>query len=84
MNTDDPQYWFRAKQYGLGWGLPRSWQGWLCFFSWMVIVPLALWLLAPGGKPVRSGFIAAMVALLLGVCCWKGDPAGRRWQGGER
>jgi hypothetical protein len=25
MNTNNPRYWFRAKRYGLGWGLPLAW-----------------------------------------------------------
>ena len=24
-----PKYWFPAKRYGWGWGLPGTWQGWL-------------------------------------------------------
>jgi hypothetical protein len=32
MNTNNPRYWFRAKRYGMGWGLPLAWQGWVFFF----------------------------------------------------
>ena len=28
MQTD-PEYWFPAKRYGWGWGIPNTWQGWL-------------------------------------------------------
>lgn len=28
MTTTPPKYWFPAKQYGWGWGLPNAWQGW--------------------------------------------------------
>jgi hypothetical protein len=31
------------------------------FFSWMLIVPLGVRFLMPGGKPMRWAFIAAMV-----------------------
>jgi hypothetical protein len=36
-------------------------------------------LLPPGDKPLRWGFTAAMVILLVVICYWKGDPTGRRW-----
>jgi hypothetical protein len=26
------KYWFPAKRYGWGWGIPSSWQGWLVFW----------------------------------------------------
>jgi hypothetical protein len=32
---------------------------------------------------MRRAFIAAMVILLLVVCYWKGEPAGRRWNSGD-
>jgi hypothetical protein len=28
----DGRYWFPAKRYGWGWGLPVTWQGWLVAF----------------------------------------------------
>ena len=26
---NERKYWFPAKRYGYGWGIPSSWQGWL-------------------------------------------------------
>ena len=31
----ETRYWFRAKRYGWGWGLPCSWQGWVFFLIWL-------------------------------------------------
>lgn len=28
-----PRYWFPAKTYGWGWGMPITWQGWLVFLA---------------------------------------------------
>jgi hypothetical protein len=83
MNTNNRRYWFQAKRYGLGWGLPLAWQGWVVFFSWMLIVPLGVRFLTPGSKPMRWAFIAAMVFLLLVICYWKGEPTGRRWNSSD-
>lgn len=83
MNTKNSPYWFRAKSYGLGWGLPLAWQGWVFFFAWMMMFFLSLRVLTPGSRPMRWVFIAAMVIFLLVICYWKGDPAGRRWNRGD-
>jgi hypothetical protein len=83
MSTNNPRYWFRAKRYGLGWGLPLAWQGWAAFVSWTLIFPSGLRFLTPRGGPLRWGFAAAMIILLLGICYWKGEPAGRRWNSGD-
>jgi hypothetical protein len=82
MNTNNSRYWFRAKRYGLGWGLPLAWQGWVFFFLWLLIVLSGVRLLAPGSKPMRWVFLSAMVIIFFVVCYWKGDPNGRRWNSG--
>jgi hypothetical protein len=83
IDTDKPRYWFRAKRYGLGWGLPLAWQGWAIFVSWILIFPLGIRFLTPGNRSMRWGFIAAMVIFLLVICYWKGEPTGRRWNRGD-
>jgi hypothetical protein len=83
MHTNNPRYWFRAKRYGFGWGLPVAWQGWVFFLSWLLITLLGVRLLTPGSQAMRWAFIGAMVFFLLVVCYWKGDPAGRRWNRGD-
>ena len=46
---DNPPYWFPAKRYGYGWGLPHTWQGWIVFFA---LSGLEYWLCsaAPRGR----------------------------------
>jgi hypothetical protein len=31
-------YWFRAKRYGWGWGLPAKWQGWLILAVYVALI----------------------------------------------
>jgi hypothetical protein len=83
MNADNRRYWFRAKRYGLGWGLPLAWQGWAVFVSWLLITPMGLRFLTPGSSTARWAFIAAMLTLLIVICYWKGEPTGRRWNSGD-
>jgi lipoprotein signal peptidase len=34
-------YWFRAKRYGWGWGLPTTWQGWMVLVAFVVLLVIA-------------------------------------------
>src|ERR1700720_3484460 len=63
MNTNNPRYWFRAKRYGLGWGLPLVWQGWVFLLAWIVAVLVGHRLLVPGDKVLRWTFTGAMLIL---------------------
>jgi len=42
MNDGDNNYWFRAKRYGWGWGLPITWQGWVVFVVCTLVMSLLL------------------------------------------
>ena len=32
---NNPRYWFPAKTYGWGWGMPVTWQGWVVMVVFM-------------------------------------------------
>jgi hypothetical protein len=77
-----PRYWFRAKRYGWGWGLPLTWEGWIVITVWLcVLVAVVPSLHAHRHVIDRVVFIVGMVAALFGVCYWKGEPV--RWRWGE-
>lgn len=71
-----PQYWFSAKRYGWGWGLPCAPQGW-AVLSAFVVTPVVAYLV--------SGETAAVVAVLVAtvplvaVVARKGEPPRWRW-----
>jgi hypothetical protein len=77
-----PRYWFAAKRYGWGWGLPLTWEGWVVYIGWFAaffggIAALGLrHLQAP-----HFAFVVAMVTLLVVVCYSKGEPP--RWRSGD-
>ncbi|HTV80550.1 MAG TPA: hypothetical protein VMF03_20025 [Steroidobacteraceae bacterium] len=77
-----PRYWFAAKRYGWGWGMPLTWQGWATYLIWLASFLAGL---AALGLRHRSFphviFVVTMVAVLLAVCYWKGEPP--RWRWGE-
>jgi hypothetical protein len=77
---EKPRYWFAAKRYGWGWGLPLTWEGWVVFAVWMAIFLTAVPLLrSPGHALAHAFFVFAMVAALFGVCYWRGEPPRWRW-----
>ena len=78
--TQDPKYWFPAKRYGWGWGLPRTWQGWVVIVSFALLIVLGKFLFPP--KHDLVALIVYILALILGlttICWYKGEPLGWRW-----
>lgn len=73
-------YWFPAKRYGWGWGLPSRWQGWAVYAGYVAAL-VALWrLLPPRDEPVLHAAIVVVLSLVLvGVCWLKGEPPRWRW-----
>jgi hypothetical protein len=80
-----PQYWFPAKRFGWGWGLPIAWQGWLAVGSFVALALVGL-------DAVRSRYgdgayvlyVLILTGGFLGICWKKGEPPKWRWGGGTR
>jgi hypothetical protein len=70
-------YWFRAKRFGLGWGLPCSWQGWVFFLIWLAMLVVAAVRLVPRRPLVFTLFLAGMTLILVLACHLKGEPLSR-------
>ncbi|MGH8371217.1 MAG: hypothetical protein ACRETO_00615 [Gammaproteobacteria bacterium] len=74
------KYWFRAKQYGWGWSLPISWQGWVVAAAYAASLVLIFRFLPPVANTMLflCGVLASSAILLL-VCVLKGEPTKWRW-----
>lgn len=35
--NESKRYWFPAKKYGWGWGMPATWQGWLVLGAYLAL-----------------------------------------------
>ena len=77
--SDDGKYWFHAKRYGWGWGLPSSWQGWVVFIAYFGLLGLGLLLARPWGPFFYLAFVAVLSVMLVAVCWLKGEPPKWRW-----
>jgi hypothetical protein len=76
----EQKYWFPAKRYGWGWGIPGSWQGWLVLAAFAALLAIGFVVFPPDKE---LGFFKLYVAILCGVLilvCWlKGEPPRWRW-----
>ena len=73
-------YWFRAKTYGWGWGLPCTWQGWVVLGAAALLMCAAPIVFPPSTDPVMFHVALWSVVLLLVATCWiKGEPPRWRW-----
>jgi hypothetical protein len=79
MNSEQQPYWFRAKRYGWGWGLPCAWQGWVVMIAWTVLVIVLSPILALHSMPGFFLFIFGMAGVLIAICWAKGEPPKWRW-----
>ena len=80
--SDKSSYWFGARRYGWGWGLPRVWQGWVVLAVFFALVAAgAIFLLPSRGHLFFFGYMTVLCLLLVLVCWVKGGPP--RWRWGE-
>jgi len=78
MQTED-KYWFPAKRYGWGWGIPSAWQGWLVLAVFVGLQVLGKFLFPFSTEPgLYIAYVVVVCGLLVGVCWLKGEPP--RWR----
>ncbi len=82
MSVRPPKYWFPAKRYGWGWGLPSAWQGWVVLFTYLVLVLGGIPLVeASMGSLFFVGFVSVLTVALIGICWLTGGTPRWRWGG---
>jgi hypothetical protein len=81
--SPESEYWFRAKKYGWGWGLPVRWQGWAVLIAFFALLAAGNLLLVVLTHHLiwYLGYVGVLTAALLGVCYAKGEPPKWRWGG---
>ena len=78
MTHDPSRYWFPAKRYGWGWGVPRTWEGWAV----LAVATLLIVLTGFVDSPWRWVILLVTTLLTLLICLKKGEPT--RWRWGDR
>jgi hypothetical protein len=78
--ADVERYWFPAKRYGWGWGLPTKWQGWVGLAVYLVLLGVGVRVFPPADSRFSFfGYLCAVTALLFIICYAKGEPPSWRW-----
>jgi hypothetical protein len=79
--NDQPTFWFPAKRYGWGWGLPVRWQGWLVFVGYLALVYAGISYLIPRQAALSFFlYVAVLTAVLILIVALKGErPLRWRW-----
>ena len=78
--TDGPE-WFAPKRYGMGSGVPISWQGWLVLLVYVTIV-LGAFFLFRATSPASIAVLVIATAVLL-VIASRTTKGGWRWRWGK-
>ena len=78
---EEKEIWFPAKKYGIGWGLPITWQGWVVSLSYLLIVLGGSFTLTgtPRSKMFFLLFAMALTILFIYICIKKGEKPKWRW-----
>ena len=78
--AEKKNYWFPAKTYGWGWGLPIAWQGWVVYGLAAALLVAGIFIFPPSARPVAFQVYTWTVVLVLVAVCWiKGEPPSWRW-----
>ena len=82
--NDRSTFWFPAKRYGWGWGLPVSWQGWLVIAAYLALLFGGIYYF----KLMRATlclvlYMLMLTVVLIAVVAFKGErPLRWRWSKG--
>lgn len=73
------EYWFPARKYGLGWGLPVVWQGWAVIAVFVLLIVLGVFIILPKFGPwIFVPYCGVMSGGLVAAGILKGEPLGWR------
>lgn len=79
-SSEAKQFWFPAKRYGWGWGLPTEWRGWAVLIVFAVLLAVGALVILPRHGHTAFVVFSALLTFLLVLVCWaKGEPPTWRW-----
>lgn len=64
-------HWFQAKRYGIGWGLPVTWQGWAALVAFVAALLFGIPLI--DDARLRILYAAGVTLLFVCVVALKGE-----------
>ena len=81
--NDQPTFWFGAKRYGYGWGLPARWQGWAVLVVYFALLFGGIYhLKAQRSAPALLAYVVVLTLALVAIIMVTGErPTRWRWGG---
>jgi hypothetical protein len=77
--VDDAPRWFRAKTVGWGWGLPLTWQGWVAYAAYAILLGAGVRRFPPDRElGMFMLVIFGLTTALIVLCAFKGEKPGSR------
>jgi hypothetical protein len=77
----DNSEWFAPKRFGIGAGIPISWQGWALLIGYIVLLSLSGFLIRFSWVGFTS--VVVILTVLLAVIAARTTKGGWRWRWGE-
>ena len=78
--NDNPE-WFAPKRYGLGAGLPITWQGWAVTAAFGAVLAVALYFFRD--RPIQLAAIMTPALVVFVVVCARTTRGGWHWRWGR-
>jgi len=80
---NQPKFWFGAKRYGYGWGIPVRWQGWAVLVAYFALVGGGIYYFKPHrSAPALVVYIVLLTVVLVAIIAATGErPVRWRWGG---
>lgn len=73
-------FWFPAKRYGWGWGLPVNRKGWVAFAIYIACMAGTAYVNPPSlGLYIFLGWTFGFSIAFIGICFLKFEPPAWRW-----
>ena len=77
------RYWFPAKRYGWGWGLPSAWQGWAALAVYLAAVAAICVAYPPSTGALRFFVLVGLASAAFTLVCWLTGEPPRGFGGGS-
>jgi len=68
MTANKNKPWFPKKRYGIGWGVPNTWQGWIVLLFYILLVIAGRYIFPT--PPMQILFTILLTVLFIFIC-WK-------------
>lgn len=75
MEANKKNIWFPAMKYGVGWGVPITWQGWTVLLAYVLLMVFGSMFLtgSPGRFVFFPPYVIGLTVFLVFVCWKKGE-----------